>query len=376
MPAPPEPNADGRLFPLDATRGLIIAFMALDHASYFIARAHSPGEHWGGPFPTYTAALPFLTRLVTHLCAPGFFFLMGAGISLFTESRRHQGWKDRRIILYLWARGALLVALQFLVINPIWKAGLEPFPVTYIGVLVALGGTLILASLLIRMNSTALGLLALVMLVGTELLHPSPDQWGTLEDEPWNLVLLRSGGDGTLWSNYPLLPWLELVLFGMSFGRWLLADRRGTYVRGLWLGITLVFAFAAIRYLDGFGNIRPRTGDTWIDFFNVVKYPPSLAFTSLTMGVNLILLYGFSRGYERFASISQPLLVLGREPLFLYVTHLGLYMLLGRMLSSSGTSLPGMFPYWLAGLMLLYPLALVYGRFKKDKPPGSVWRFL
>ena len=69
-----------RLLPLDALRGLIILFMALDHANYFIAQAHSSGEHWGGSFPGYQAALPFLTRLVTHICAPGFFFLMGAGM--------------------------------------------------------------------------------------------------------------------------------------------------------------------------------------------------------------------------------------------------------------------------------------------------------
>jgi len=376
MSVPPEPTTEGRLFPLDAVRGLIIAFMALDHANYFIARAHSSGEHWGGPFPAYTAALPFLTRLVTHLCAPGFFFLMGAGITLFAEARRRHGWKDHRILLHLWARGALLIALQLLVVNPIWKAGPEVFPITYIGVLVALGGTMILAGLLIRMNGTALVLLTLTMLIGTELLHPSPDQWGTLNNDPWNLVLLRSGGDGTLWSNYPLLPWLELVLFGMSFGRWLLVEGQRAYARGLWLGVTLLAAFAAIRYLDGFGNIRPRAGDTWIDFLNVVKYPPSLAFTSLTMGTNLIILWGFSRVNERVKTLSQPLVVFGREPLFLYVTHLALYMLLGHMLAPSGTSLPGMFPYWLAGLTLLYPLALYYGYFKREKPAGSAWRLL
>ena len=80
-----------RLFPLDALRGLIIVFMALDHANYFIAQQHSSGEHWGGSFPTYNSALPFLTRLVTHFSAPGFFFLMGVGMLLFAESQAEAG---------------------------------------------------------------------------------------------------------------------------------------------------------------------------------------------------------------------------------------------------------------------------------------------
>lgn len=81
-----------RLFALDALRGLIMLLMALDHANWFIAQKHSTGEHWGGPYPIYSDALPFLTRLVTHPCAPGFAFLMGVGMLLFAKSRKAHGW--------------------------------------------------------------------------------------------------------------------------------------------------------------------------------------------------------------------------------------------------------------------------------------------
>ena len=66
--------------------------MALDHANYFVAQRHSPGEYWGGPFPAYTSAAAFLSRLVTHPAAPGFFFLMGAGAALFAQRRAQEGW--------------------------------------------------------------------------------------------------------------------------------------------------------------------------------------------------------------------------------------------------------------------------------------------
>lgn len=362
-------KANKRLFPLDALRGLIIVFMALDHANYFIARQHSSGEHWGGAFPMYDSALPFFTRFVTHFSAPGFFFLMGAGMLLFSESRRERGWKTWQVIVHFMIRGAVLIALQLFIVNTIWKAGPEFFPEMYIGVLIALGGTMVLGSLFLGLSPVILLILTLSLLIGTEFLHPAPEMWGQLNSEPWNLILIRSGGDGNFWSNYPVLPWLELVMFGILFGRWLRANERKAYQKGLWIGLALLFLFIIIRYADGFGNIRPRAGNSWIDFLNVVKYPPSMTFTFLTMSVNLIVLWGISQAGTLIERISKPLVTLGSVPLFIYVLHLIFYMLMGRWLLPTGSSIPGMLPYWLAGLTFLYPAALLYKRIKRTKGP-------
>ena len=75
-----------RLVSLDTLRGLVMTLMALDHASFFIARMHSR-EFWGTALPDYASALPFLLRLASHLCAPGFFFLMGVGMALMASAR-------------------------------------------------------------------------------------------------------------------------------------------------------------------------------------------------------------------------------------------------------------------------------------------------
>jgi uncharacterized membrane protein len=218
--------------------------------------------------------------------------------------------------------------------------------------------------------------MTLGLLIGIEWLHPDPSAWGTLIIDVPNMALVRSGGDGYLWSNYPALAWLELVLFGILFGKWLRADIEKAYRTGLWLGIALLIFFVTIRYLDGFGNIRLRAGDTWIDFLNVVKYPPSMVFTFMTMGINLLLLWGFSRASKFVETISRPLVVFGREPLFMYATHLTLYMFIGKYFAPHGMSIPAMFPYWLLGLAILYPLALWYGHFKQGQSPQSIWRFI
>ena len=370
-----------RLFSIDALRGLIIIFMALDHANYFIAQKHSSGEYWGGTFPHYDNALSFLTRFVTHFSAPGFFFLMGVGMLLFADSRQKQGWSKAAVIRHFLIRGTVLIGLQLLIVNRAWELSPGGWSLeVYIGVLFALGGTMIISSFFLWLKPRYLFILSVVLLIGTELLHPAPHLWGQLSFVDFfdnlNVILVYPSGTTELWSNYPILPWLELVVFGILFANWLLNDRRQAFDIALKLGLALLAAFAVVRYLDGFGNIRPREGNTWVDFLNTVKYPPAITFTLMTTGVNLILLNLFSKAREKAHKFLQPLVVFGQSPLFFYVLHLFFYAGLALWLTPDGTSIPAMYPYWLVGLVILYPLCLWYGKLKRDQPANSILRFL
>jgi uncharacterized membrane protein len=364
-----------RLLPLDALRGLIIVFMALDHANHFITQKHSSGEYWGGSFPVYHDALAFLTRLVTHLSAPGFFFLMGVGMLLFANSRRKQGWGEWAIVGHFLIRGGVLIALQLLVVSRAWELSTGGWVLeTYIGVLFALGGTMILGSLLLWLKPQVLLPLTVVFVLGAELLTPDPDQWNQAF-QPIVRLLLVPGGNLRLWVNYPILPWLELVSFGLVFGHCLIDDSRKAFERALKLGIAFFLAFVMLRAVNGFGNIRPRAGNTWIDFLNMVKYPPSITFNLLTMGVNLVIVGLFARMIRDRWQSPQVLAVFGRVPLFFYLTHLFLYAGLGHWLTPHGTSILDMYPYWLLGLLILYPLCLWYGWLKHRQRASSLLRF-
>ena len=90
------PVAAPRIEALDALRGLIMLLMALDHSAYFVAGYHAT-EIWGLPVPVHASEFGFVTRLVGHVCAPGFFLLMGIGMTLFATSRRGRGWSEGRI---------------------------------------------------------------------------------------------------------------------------------------------------------------------------------------------------------------------------------------------------------------------------------------
>lgn len=379
--APPLSGTSSRLIPLDALRGLIIIVMALDHANWFVAQKHPTSEMWGGSFPVYQDSLAFLTRFVTHIAAPGFFFLMGASMVLFTQSRIQQGWRWWKITRHFLIRGIFLIALQIFVINRAWE--LSPggwFPQTYIGVLFALGGCMIIGSFLLWLKPKYLLILSVGLFIGSELIAPNPSLWGQFQYESLadkiNLLLIRPGGIQEIWSNYPILPWLELVTFGMLYGYWLISSPEKAYGKGFVLGLLFLFGFILIRYLDGFGNIRPRPGSTWIDFLNVVKYPPSMAFTLLTTGINLVILWIIQRMAHRWDKIFYPLVVFGQAPLFFYVLHLFLYAAIGLWLTPDGTSIIAMLPYWIFGLLLLFPLCLWFGRFKSEQSRTSIIRFL
>jgi uncharacterized membrane protein len=350
--------------------------MAVDHANYFVAQHHSSGEHWGGPFPAYEDGFSFLTRLITHPVAPGFSFLMGVSMVLFAHSRRQQGWGEGAILRHFLTRGMVLILLQFTVVNLAWQFGPEPFPTFYMGVLAALGGGMILGSLVLRLPAAGLAVLGVVLLIGIEFTHPDPSQWGLIFEQPLGLIFGYSGGDMQFWSNYPIIPWLELVVFGMAFGKWTLADEGKAFRWALWLGVFSVVAFWLIRLGDGFGNIRPRQGDDWIGFLNVVKYPPALTFTFLTMGFTLILLSLVARAWGRASPLLKPLVVFGRVPLFFYVVHLYLYGLMGILFAPNGTSLLVLYLFWAAGLVVLYPLCLWYSGVKSRYRNNVVLRLL
>ncbi len=372
----PNRAISGRLPAVDALRGLIMVLMALDHANHFVAQKHSSGEYWGGPFPTYSEALPFLTRLVTHLAAPGFFFLMGAGMALYAAKQTAQGQSRVQITTHFWIRGGLLMALQFLVINRAWQLSPGGWgPQVYVGVLFALGGAMIIGSFLLWLKPLYLLAIAGGLFLLTGLIHPDPASWGRVSFSAVQLLLLRPGGDLRLWSNYPILPWLEVMVLGLAFGYALVRRPGRAYRHGLAAGAAMLVLFVVLRAANGFGNIRPAVGTTWIDFLNVVKYPPSWTFILLTMGVNLIILWSFSRVAVRHAQLLRPLAVFGGAPLFFYVVHLFLYAALGSIFTPTGVSIPGMIPYWLLGLAILFPLCAGYARLKRASPARTVLRY-
>jgi uncharacterized membrane protein len=373
-----------RFLPLDALRGLVMILMAIDHANFFVARMHPTGEFWGVSLPQYDNIAEFLTRFVTHMCAPGFFFLLGVGMTLFAHSRRSLGWRENKISTHLLLRGLILVCCQFFLVNSAWIMGpiyaLRPPGAgetvwIYFGVLASLGATMVIATLFLRLKPPILLGLSSIIVIGNQFLVPDASQAGH-PFSPLIRILYIPGRTGIFQSFYPILPWLGIVLFGFVFGKWLLKDRTQAYRKALLLGGIFIILFFFIRILGDFGNIHPPESFGFISLFNVTKYPPSLVFTFLTMGLCLTFLGLFSLMPAFLDNKKNPLLVFGQSALFFYVLHLYLFALIGLFFASRGGSgLAIMYPVWVLGLLILFPLCLLYGRFKRRKPADSIWRF-
>jgi len=371
-----------RVAAFDRLRGLIIVLMAVDHASYFIARVH-PLEIWSTPPPYYTDTVAFLTRWLTHLCAPGFFMLMGIGIVYFAESRVAAGWSSGRITRFLATRGLVLLVVQHLLENPAWLIGslsidpaveatmpMVPGPggelMLGFAVLSALGVAMIVGSVLWRAPQWAIGAVGLVALLVSRDITPDPS--AALDPQSvWMQLLFVPGHTGALQNLYPWVPWLFPMVFGLMIARNIrenaISMTWGLLSRGLWLMGLSVF----VRWLGG--DPHPPSGGL-IGWLTVTKYPPSWAFFMLMLGINLLLLSALARWPARWLA---PLEVFGRTPFFFYLAHLWIFSALSWFFPM-GTSFAVMYLVWAVVVAALYPMCARYAQFKFANPATSLWR--
>ncbi|MCZ6755547.1 MAG: heparan-alpha-glucosaminide N-acetyltransferase domain-containing protein [Gemmatimonadetes bacterium] len=379
--------ASNRLTQLDLLRGLVMVVMAIDHVAFFVAKRH-PGEYWGVPLPEYPSAIAFFTRAITHLSAPGFFLLMGAGMALFRESRSGLGWTQGRIARYFVTRGLLLVLINQFIENPAWITGfLVANPEAFwpaiagpggaftggvlFGVLTALGLSMVIAGLVSALPSAALLASGLGAMVASQVLTPDAAQ-AMVQFNPLVRLINVPGVTGFVFVIYAVLPWLGVTLCGMALGR-LAGNKPGSFVRiATGTGAALLVLFLAMRVGDGFGNHHSVPGLTVIDFLNVTKYPPSLTFLSLTLGINLMLLGVLPHLPATWRRVLDGY---GRSPMFFYLAHIWLFMLIGLPFRN-GTGYGVLYLVWVVGMVPLYFACKRYTAFKLAKPKESYWRML
>jgi uncharacterized membrane protein len=309
------PAAPPRVEAVDLLRGVIMVLMVLDHTrDFFGDTTFNPTD-----LDRTTPAL-FLTRWVTHFCAPGFAFFAGLGASLAAA----RGLGRRELAWFLATRGLWLILLE----ATVEKLGLtfHPAPGLYLaGVLWSIGGSFVLLAGLVALRVPArwVGALGVLILASHNLLDAIPGDWASrFPAVPFlRLGVLPLPGGGMVLVAYPLLPWFGVVAAGFGFGevyRWGPRARRRA---ALGLGLGLTAAFVALRAANVYGDPSPWSARgtpllTVLSFLNCTKYPPSPLFVMMTLGPALVALSAFERGTPAAA---RPLVTLGRVPLFFYL---------------------------------------------------------
>lgn len=313
--APARPRA--RLEGVDLVRGLIMVVMVLDHTrDYFGDVSFDPTD--------LSRATPglFLTRWVTHFCAPTFALLAGVGARLAGARGLDRGALAR----FLLTRGLWLIVLEQTVekfgilfrLNPGFLLGL---------VLWSIGGSFVLLSAFVaaRVPVWLVGAIGVVIVGGR---HPingpalaSAGPFGAALNFLLNPGLIPLPGGMKALIGYPLLPWFGVVAAGYWLGGayCLKPRRRRALLAGV--GLAAVGLFVALRAANLYGEPRAwvRTDDalaTVLSFVNCTKYPPSLLFLLMTLGPALLALAAFDQG---LGALGRSFVTLGRVPLFYYL---------------------------------------------------------
>lgn len=311
-----------RLLSIDALRGLVILFMLLDHVreTFLLHRQVSDPMSIDSTEPAL-----FISRTLAHLCAPVFVLL--TGLSAFLYGQKYQGRRD--VSAFLFKRGLFLVVLEFTLINFAWTFQLPP-SVIYMQVIWAIGISMLALAALVWLPRPLLIGLALVIIGGHNLLDGLHFDPGSALHIPWTILHERSWIDVSdslrLRTTYPVLPWIGVIALGYGLGPWF-ANATLPAVRQRYLllgGVSALLGFVLLRALNGYGEKPWQAYDsgvqTLMSFFNVTKYPPSLLFLALTLGIGLLLLLAFERvGHRRWIGV---LAVFGSVPMFFYLLHL------------------------------------------------------
>jgi len=323
--APPSP----RLTSIDQLRGTVIVLMLLDHVRETFYLHHQVADPMG--LDQIEPAL-FVSRLLAHLCAPVFVLLTGLSAWLYASGQVHG---RRAASAFLLKRGLFLIALELLVVNFAWTLQFPP-SVIYLQVIWAIGLSMVALAGLLWLPRGVLAALALALIAGHNLLdgvHVSGDGplavlWKILHQRDWIAV-----GDALrLRTSYPVLPWIGVIALGYAIGPWFARAGDATVRRHrlLWAGCGALLGFALLRATNVYGDAPwqafDSAGQTLMSVFNVTKYPPSLLFVLLTLGIGLLLL----RLYEHpgVARALAPLANIGAAPMFFYLLHLYVLKLL------------------------------------------------
>jgi uncharacterized membrane protein len=372
------PRLDG----IDFLRGLVMIIMVLDHARDFFSGSGA------SPRDVHDTAL-FLTRWVTHFCAPVFIFLAGISAHLYGQRGRTTGELSR----FLLSRGLWLVLIELTVVRFAWTFS-PAYDYVFVQVIWAIGCSLIALAGLVFLPRWAIATIALAMIAGHNLLDAI---------QPADL-----GAAGTLWMFvhatgslqpvpgvemlvfYPLVPWIGVMAAGYLLAPVMLREESQRGRTLVTLGIAVTIGFIVLRATNLYGDPAPWAVQdtamaTVLSFINCEKYAPSLLYLAMTLGPALIVLGSFraARG-----ALGRAIVTIGRVPFLFYVAHLVLLHLLAVIVSWAmtgdvawlfqrmpvmakpegyGFALPPVYGVWIMAVLMLYPLARAFAAIKQRR---------
>lgn len=321
-PVNPEPArpARQRIDSIDLLRGIVMVVMMLDHTRDFV---HSGALFFDPTDLTRTTPAVFLTRWITHFCAPVFVFLAGTGAYL----QLARGKNKRELSKFLVTRGLWLILLELTVIKVgVWLS----FDVRFLAMLQViwvLGVSMIVLAGLIHLPLKVTAAFGLVMIALHNLLDrfevagwqgpgtPVPSFlgkiWIVLHQPPFKIFPILWEGTPVVAVIYPLIPWVGVMAVGYAFGALYKLDKLERRRWLLMIGGIATALFFALRAVNLYGDPAKWSSQknflfTVLSFLNTTKYPPSLLFLLMTLGPAIAALAWFELA-ERITAASASI---------------------------------------------------------------------
>ncbi len=356
--------------------------MLLDHIRWFLTNAtFHPLDL------TQTNVSLFLTRWITHLCAPTFIFLAGIGVYLSLK----RGKTRKQLFYFLLIRGLWLIFLELTVVKIGWTFNLS-FDVFSAGVLWAIGWSMIIVAPMIYLPVKIVGISGLILLFSHNLLDPISAS--TLGSSEWLWAILHEQKmleivpGIKLFVVYPLIPWIGVMAIGYAMGTIFELPEHQRRKLLQKIGISAASGFLILRTINIYGDPQPWRfqtdwSQTFLSFINCEKYPPSLQYLLLTLGISIFILGSLESPIARYL---KPLAVFGQVPLFFYVIHIWVihlaalilafpqygwsavslnYMNSDLRLDGYGLRLTSIYYIWIFLVLILYPICAQFNRYKK-----------
>lgn len=388
-----------RITTIDVTRGLVMIIMALDHVRDLF---HLPALDQDPTNLSTTTPILFMTRWITHLCAPTFVFLSGTSAYLSLQKQGRTGRNLAEGRRFLLQRGLVLMVMELTLINfAFWFE--IPYRLLLLQVIWVIGFGLIALSFLSRLSARQVAIIGLIIVFGHNLLQLLPPITDQTARFVYALFFRTDFFQFTpkfgVLVGYPFIPWLGIMLVGYGIGPLFerpLSARRPWLVR---IGLLALIVFCLLRFINVYGDpalwsVQRDAVFTVLSFINVTKYPPSLLYALLMLGISLLVL-ALADGVTN--SLTRVLTVYGTVPMFYYILHWYLIHLLmlamaliqgfsittpnpnpfsfGRP-AGAGVSLGVVYLVWIGVVLALYPLCRWYGRYKASHPEKGWLRYI
>jgi len=398
-PLDPGPaKARRRIDSIDLLRGIVMVIMMLDHTRDFV---HSGALLFDPLDLSKTTVWVFLTRWITHFCAPVFVFLAGTGAYL----QLARGKSKRELSWFLISRGIWLIVLELTVVRAVAFFNFNLQFLGFLQVIWVIGVSMIVLAGLIHLPLPVITAFGVVMIAFHNFLDryavtpwapPNPvPHWGTklwiVLHQPGVFPIGRTFPSPLLFVLYPLIPWIGVMAVGYALGALYQKDGRARRRALLIIGGLAVLLFIFIRAVDVYGeplhwSRQKNVIFTILSFINTTKYPPSLNYLLMTLGPAIMVLAFLesSRKVSPSEVVSKSFIrrffvTFGRVPLFYYVLQWVTAHIIAVLLHTAfgkpvrwlfqtpidwftnpphgnGFNLIVVYLSWIAGVLLLYPL--------------------